>query len=585
MTPASNRLDKEDQGVFLSAHELHVVRLLGQGAYASVYLASRHDGSTVAVKVLHDVHRQTGCTAQKLFVREALLMNKITHMSILKAHGLYRISGSHPGLQGPRREPGTVACTADEGSLEAVVQSCPGGYACSSATPLTTARTIWWEGSKGEPRGYSPPLMHARRRGRCVAHLVHLVLYTCKQLEQLPYSTCQSVVCGSVSHQPNLSAAMEPGTPDGCQTCQLMTALLACRPASGTYVVDRHRRRLAAPAQSHPPGGTPRHQADLGLHVVLGQQRRSLRVSSRSLLQAGLPALPPNQPQQSRFALKPCRQPASTQVSRPASPGLPDACAVSDAACQLSPLPSRQHSFILDAPTLQHILMSKGDHPFAASHSTSTAANLLTTFEVPSTSSVSGTSGTNPGHWSQASSVLHSSLPDCSAVAEASVDKPPPASDSCSTLDSTVLQQLGRWGDDSAWQAMLAYIDTQPLSRKDWQWVYSLTGQTGSAVYMAPEVHRGEPYNTSADVHSFGILAYELLARSMLVFSHIGTATLPGVTTADCWHLDPNTRPSMAALLPRLQQALQARLAAGEERGQMGQGGKGSGLGWERREG
>ncbi|GFH08668.1 hypothetical protein HaLaN_03666 [Haematococcus lacustris] len=47
---AINRQDHEDQGALLSAHELHVTRLLGQGAYASVYLASRKNGSTVAVK-------------------------------------------------------------------------------------------------------------------------------------------------------------------------------------------------------------------------------------------------------------------------------------------------------------------------------------------------------------------------------------------------------------------------------------------------------------------------------------------------------------------------------------------------------
>ncbi|KAL6761699.1 kinase-like domain-containing protein [Haematococcus lacustris] len=521
MTPASYRPDKEDQGVFLSAHELHVIRLLGQGAYASVYLASRHDGSTVAVKVLHDVHRQTGCTAQKLFVREALLMNKITHMSILKAHGLYRIAGSHPGLQGPSGSQHKLCFLMEHANGGSLVRLLAQQMKAPWKPLYSPAQVLTWLTDIAEGLQHlhsrNPPLVHRDIK------LENILLHDCHEQER-------------------------------------MVARIT----------------------------------DLGLHVVLGQQRRSLRVSSRSLLQAGLPALPPQQPQQSRFALKPCSQPASTQVSRPASPGLPDACAVSDAACQLSPLPSRQHSFIVDAPTLQHILMSKGDHPFAPSHSTSTVANLLTTFELPSTSSVSGTSGTNPGHWSQASSVLHSSLPDCSAVVEASVDKPPPASDSCSTLDSTVLQQLGRWGDDSAWQAMLAYIDTQPLSRKDWQWVYSLTGQTGSAIYMAPEVHRGEPYNTSADVHSFGILAYELLARSMLVFSHIGTATLPGVTTAegfaeciadgyrparpdciaddavwslieDCWHPDPNTRPSMAALLPRLQQALQARLAAGDQ--------------------
>lgn len=46
---------------------------------------------------------------------------------------------------------------------------------------------------------------------------------------------------------------------------------------------------------------------------------------------------------------------------------------------------------------------------------------------------------------------------------------------------------------------------------------------TGSQMYMSPEVHGRLPYNEKADVFSFAVLLYELLARSMLVFSHLGT--------------------------------------------------------------
>jgi len=41
---------------------------------------------------------------------------------------------------------------------------------------------------------------------------------------------------------------------------------------------------------------------------------------------------------------------------------------------------------------------------------------------------------------------------------------------------------------------------------------YILTGMTGSIRYMAPEVHRSAPYNSSADVYSFAILLWEMLA-------------------------------------------------------------------------
>ena len=43
--------------------------------------------------------------------------------------------------------------------------------------------------------------------------------------------------------------------------------------------------------------------------------------------------------------------------------------------------------------------------------------------------------------------------------------------------------------------------------------VADVTGQTGSSRYMAPEVHRSEQYGTKVDVYSFGILAYEVLAK------------------------------------------------------------------------
>lgn len=42
--------------------------------------------------------------------------------------------------------------------------------------------------------------------------------------------------------------------------------------------------------------------------------------------------------------------------------------------------------------------------------------------------------------------------------------------------------------------------------------VYSMSGETGSLRYMAPEVAEGTPYNAAVDVYSFGILLWELNA-------------------------------------------------------------------------
>lgn len=41
---------------------------------------------------------------------------------------------------------------------------------------------------------------------------------------------------------------------------------------------------------------------------------------------------------------------------------------------------------------------------------------------------------------------------------------------------------------------------------------FSLTGQTGSLAYMAPEVFCEKQYNHTADVFSFAILAYEAMS-------------------------------------------------------------------------
>jgi len=43
--------------------------------------------------------------------------------------------------------------------------------------------------------------------------------------------------------------------------------------------------------------------------------------------------------------------------------------------------------------------------------------------------------------------------------------------------------------------------------------IYSLTGQTGSLAYMAPEVYLKKDYNHKVDVFSFAVVAFEALTR------------------------------------------------------------------------
>ncbi|GLI71136.1 hypothetical protein VaNZ11_016235 [Volvox africanus] len=119
------------------------------------------------------------------------------------------------------------------------------------------------------------------------------------------------------------------------------------------------------------------------------------------------------------------------------------------------------------------------------------------------------------------------------------------------------------------------------------QWVYGLTGQAGSCMYMAPEVFRGEPYNEKVDVHSFGVMMYELLARDLLLVRYIGGTRAgaelgvrdphqyakkvcegfrpprhPRIPEAQwqliqaCWHPDPLVRPDMAEVAATLEAVL-----------------------------
>lgn len=46
---------------------------------------------------------------------------------------------------------------------------------------------------------------------------------------------------------------------------------------------------------------------------------------------------------------------------------------------------------------------------------------------------------------------------------------------------------------------------------RDSNGTYNLTGNTGSTIYMAPEVWLNQPYNESIDVYSFCILLWQIL--------------------------------------------------------------------------
>ncbi|KAF8069472.1 mpv17 [Scenedesmus sp. PABB004] len=103
--------------------------------------------------------------------------------------------------------------------------------------------------------------------------------------------------------------------------------------------------------------------------------------------------------------------------------------------------------------------------------------------------------------------------------------------------------------------------------------VFAMTGRTGSSLYMAPEVFQGQPYNEKADVFSFGVLLYELLAKTMVLFTELPTYSTDPVVLEDyaekvskgyrparpksfsdaawelvsaCWAQEPTQRPNMS---------------------------------------
>lgn len=92
-----------------------------------------------------------------------------------------------------------------------------------------------------------------------------------------------------------------------------------------------------------------------------------------------------------------------------------------------------------------------------------------------------------------------------------------------------------------------------------------MTGQCGTFQYMAPEILSSKPYSEKADVFSFGILLWELVARKLPFFGmqpmQVGIAvsqqglrpTMPPKCPAPleklmraCWDQNPNKRPSFA---------------------------------------
>ena len=102
---------------------------------------------------------------------------------------------------------------------------------------------------------------------------------------------------------------------------------------------------------------------------------------------------------------------------------------------------------------------------------------------------------------------------------------------------------------------------------------YKLTGNTGSTMYMAPEVAKSMPYNLSADAFSFGIVLWEIWATEkpyrgysltkyrecVIEGEHRPSLDEPEARTlwpsrikdlmVRCWSKEPRSRPDFASIL------------------------------------
>jgi len=96
----------------------------------------------------------------------------------------------------------------------------------------------------------------------------------------------------------------------------------------------------------------------------------------------------------------------------------------------------------------------------------------------------------------------------------------------------------------------------------------------GTPAWTAPEVIRGEKYDEKADVHSFGVIMWQVLTRKQpfagINFMGVSLAVLEGQRPQvpqdcppkfkklikSCWHADPKARPSMEQVVAELTEIL-----------------------------
>jgi len=114
--------------------------------------------------------------------------------------------------------------------------------------------------------------------------------------------------------------------------------------------------------------------------------------------------------------------------------------------------------------------------------------------------------------------------------------------------------------------------------------LYSLTGNTGSLRYMAPEVAKNMPYSLSVDAYSFGVLFWQLCSLSVPYSGYsckmhadlvVGKGYRPTcdaswpeswrLLMSQCWSVDHRSRPSFEHILKVMNAELEDWTEEGED--------------------
>ncbi|CAD7701454.1 unnamed protein product [Ostreobium quekettii] len=116
-------------------------------------------------------------------------------------------------------------------------------------------------------------------------------------------------------------------------------------------------------------------------------------------------------------------------------------------------------------------------------------------------------------------------------------------------------------GNGSAWRSrsselsrssvtmLLNGIEQQNGCRRDALCAVALTGQTGSFMYMAPEIFQRKPYCETVDAFSFGTILYEVFSGSLLMISHTDVGS-PRATVTYAHRVALGYRPALPKQFP-----------------------------------